>query len=178
MSKYSTFTWKLNKKLKCIFNSTLLTFLSVDFYVWTRKLKLKVPSIEQNKLRKKIPIRSKVIEFWPLSREIDHCATIKQGLKLAAELENYFVANDTDAERLRMSQKELSLCMLRYKELHRNLLGPKRSIQTKLTEYMVQTQSEMLSQSEHHSIVFTIDSDTNSSNISAGHQNKRLRIID
>ena len=75
MSKYSTFTWKLNKKLKCIFNSTLLTFLSVDFYVWTRKLKLKVPSIEQNKLRKKIPIRSKVIEFWPLSREIDHCAT-------------------------------------------------------------------------------------------------------
>ncbi|XP_049302807.1 uncharacterized protein LOC125775845 [Bactrocera dorsalis] len=103
--------------------------------------------------------------------------TIKQGLKLAAELENYFVANDTDAERTRIFQKELSLCMLRYKELHRNLLGPKRSVQTKLTEFMVQTQSEMLSQSEHQSIVLTIDSDTNSSDISAGHQNKRLRII-
>lgn len=57
------------------------------------------------------------------------------------------------------------------------LLGPKSSIQTKLTEFMVQTQSEMLSQSEHQSIVLTIDSDTNSSDISAGHQNKRLRII-
>ncbi|XP_051863635.1 rho GTPase-activating protein 36-like isoform X3 [Drosophila albomicans] len=33
--------------------------------------------------------------------------TIKQGLKLAAELENYFVANDTDAERVRIFQKEL-----------------------------------------------------------------------
>ncbi|CAD6993304.1 unnamed protein product [Ceratitis capitata] len=42
---------------------------------------------------------------------------------------------------------------------------------------MVQTQSEMLSQSEHQSIVLTIDSDTNSSDISASHQNKRLRII-
>ena len=41
---------------------------------------------------------------------------------------------------------------------------------------MVQTQSEML-QSEHQSIVLAIDSDTNSSDISAGHQNKRLRII-
>ena len=62
--------------------------------------------------------------------------------------------------------------MLGYKELHRTLLGPNRSIQTKLTEFMVQTQSEMLSQSEHQSIVVTIDSDTNSSDISAGHQNK------
>ena len=56
-------------------------------------------------------------------------------------------------------------------------MGPKRSIQTKLTEFMVQTQSEMLSQSEHQSIVLAIDSDTNFSDISAGHKNKRLRII-
>ena len=42
---------------------------------------------------------------------------------------------------------------------------------------MVQTQSEMLSQSEHQFIVLTIDSDTNSSDISADHQSKRLRII-
>lgn len=129
-----------------------------------------------------IEIATEVIESENGSdTEIDEhpikAETIKQGLKLAAELENYFVANDTDAERVRIFQKELSLCMLRYKELHRNLLGPKRSIQTKLTEFMVQTQSEMLSQSEHQSIVLTIDSDTNSSDISAGHQNKRLRII-
>lgn len=39
---------------------------------------------------------------------------------------------------------------------------------------MVQTKSD---QSEHQSIVLTIDSDTNSNDISAGHQNKRLRII-
>ncbi|XP_020713160.1 uncharacterized protein LOC105664642 isoform X1 [Ceratitis capitata] len=103
--------------------------------------------------------------------------TIKQGLKLAAELENYFVANDTDAESVRIFQKELSLCMLRYKEPDRNLLGLKRSIQTKLTEFMEQTQSEMLSQSGHQSIVLTIDSDTSSSVISADHHNKRLRII-
>ncbi|CAD6995589.1 unnamed protein product [Ceratitis capitata] len=129
-----------------------------------------------------IEIATEVIESENGSdTEIDEhpiiAETIKQGHKLAVELENYFVANNTDAERVRIFQKELSLCMLRYKELHRNLLGPKRSIQTKLTEFMVQTQSEMLSQSEHQSIVLTIDSDTNSSDISAGHQNKRLRII-
>ena len=50
-------------------------------------------------------------------------------------------------------------------------------IKTKLTEFVVQTQSEMLSQLEHLSIVLTIDSDTNSSDIRAGHQNMRLRII-
>ena len=31
--------------------------------------------------------------------------TIKQGLKLAAELENYFVPNDTDAERMNFSKR-------------------------------------------------------------------------
>ncbi|XP_018787505.1 PREDICTED: uncharacterized protein LOC108968157 [Bactrocera latifrons] len=115
--------------------------------------------------------RDTEIDEKPIKKE-----TIKQGLKLAAELENYFVANDTDAEGARIFQKELRLCMLSYKELHRNLLGPKRSIKTKLTEFMVQTQSGMLSQSEHQSIVLTIDSDTNS-DINAGHQNKRLKVI-
>ena len=50
-----------------------------------------------------------IIDEHPIKAE-----TIKQGLKLAAELENYF-ANDTDAERVRIFQKELSFCMLRYK---------------------------------------------------------------
>ena len=46
--------------------------------------------------------------------------------------------HDTESERVRQFQKDLQLCMLKYKELHKDLLRPKTYKQRCITEYIVQ----------------------------------------
>ena len=66
--------------------------------------------------------------------------TVKDGLKIATQLGNHFLENDSNEERARKFKNELDRCMANYTELHKNLLGPEdqRSSQKLITEFFLE----------------------------------------
>jgi len=62
--------------------------------------------------------------------------TIRQGINICNELENYFLANDCDTERALKFQRELNNCIAGYRELYKTMV---KSSQTKITDYISTT---------------------------------------
>ena len=97
--------------------------------------------------------------------------TIDDGLKIAKKLEAYFMEHDTESERVRQFQKVLQLCIVNYKELHKNLLGLKTYKQRRHTEYILQNKRPLV----HQSTQDNTNSDTSSSVIGNGIRSKRQK---
>ncbi|GFW23782.1 hypothetical protein TNCV_1493661 [Trichonephila clavipes] len=60
---------------------------------------------------------------------------IQKGLQLCSKLENHFLINDPNSERASKLQRELQICMSRYRELYKKI--KESSSQSLITDYIV-----------------------------------------